>query len=80
MSGWMDGWMDVAYFLRQWFSLSNHPCLFFLGHASWHAIFYFWDNHNLTLFYFKVVLRESLPRHGAFIDGKWMDDGAQFLI
>ena len=25
----MDGWMDMAYTLRHWFSLLNHPFLFF---------------------------------------------------
>ena len=48
----MDGWMDMAYTLRHWFSLLNHPCLFFLDMATslsflsffwvmllWHAIF-----------------------------------------
>ena len=45
---------------------------FFLGHASWHAIFYFWDNHNLTLFYFRDVLQERSSRHGAFINVEWM--------
>ena len=52
------------------------PFFFFLGHASWHAIFSFWDNHNLTLFYFRDVLRERSPRHGAFINVEWMDGGA----
>ena len=54
---------------------------FFLGHASLAChLFSFLGNHNLTLFYFRDVLRESSPRHGPFIDGKWMDDGAQFLV
>ena len=45
------------------FSLS-----FFLGHASLAChLFSFWGNHNLTLFYFRDVLRERLPRHGALI-------------
>ena len=89
VDGWMDGWIDVVYSLRHWFSFSNHPCLslfflrhgypfslsyFFLGHASLAChLFSFWGNHNLTLFYFRDVLQESLPRHGSFIDGKLMD-------
>ena len=87
-SGWMDGFIDVTYSLGKWLSLSNHPCLFFLdmvtpfslfflGHASLAChLFSFWGNHNLTLFYFRDVLRERLPRHEAFIDGEWMDSGA----
>ena len=47
---------------------------FFLGHASLAChLFSFWGNPNLTLFYFRDVLQESLPRHGSFIDGKLMD-------
>ena len=88
-SVWVDGWIR----LTPWdngFSLLNHPCLFFwdmvtpfslffLGHASLSChLFSFWGNHNLTLFYFRDVLWERLTRHGVFIDGKWMDDGAHF--
>src|SRR6185503_13193846 len=51
--------------------------LFFLGHASLPChLFSLWGNHNLTLFYFRDVLRERLPRHGAFINEEWMDGGA----
>ena len=40
----------------------------FLGHASLAChLFSFWGNHNLTLFYFRDVLRERLPRHEALI-------------
>ena len=50
---------------------------FFLGHASSaYHLFSFWGNHNLTLFYFRNVLQERLSKHGAFIDGEWMDGGA----
>ena len=49
----------------------------FLGDASLAChLFSFWGNHSLTLFYFRDVLREILPRHGAFIDVEWMDGGA----
>jgi len=81
MDGWMDGYglllevmaflsriipMSLSFFFETWlplFSLS-----FFLGHASlaFH-LFSFWGNHNLTLFYFRDVLRERSPRHGALI-------------
>ena len=48
--------------------------LFFLGHASLacHLFSSFWGNHNLILFYFRDVLREKSPKHGAFIDVEWM--------
>ena len=50
------------------FSLSLSSFSFFLGHASLAChLFSFWGNHNLTLFYFRDVLRERSPRHGAFI-------------
>ena len=50
---------------------------FFLGHASLAChLFSFWGNHSLTLFYFRDVLGEISPRHGAFIDVEWMDGGA----
>ena len=87
---WVDGWMWlyllngngflswIILFFETWlppFSLSISS--FFLGHASLAChLFSFWGNYNLTLFYFRDVLRERLPRHGAFIDGEWMDDGA----
>ena len=61
--------IPVSFFFETW--LPPFP-LFFLGHASWHAIFSFWDNHNLTLFYFRDVLQERSPRHGAFINVEWM--------
>ena len=84
--------MDMTYSLRYWFSLLKHPffetwlppfslslSLSLSGHAFLAChLFSFWGNHNLTLFYFRDVLQESLPRHRAFIDGKWMDDGVQF--
>ena len=48
-----------------------------LGHASLaYHLFSFWGNHNLTLFYFRDVLREKSPRHGAFINVEWIDGGA----
>ena len=51
--------------------------LFFLGHASLAChLLSFLGNHNLTLFYFRDVLQERLPRHGAFINVEWMDGGA----
>ena len=82
MSGWLDGWMNgcgllleamvfslesslsISFFIKTWLPLS----FFFLGHASSAChLFSFWGNHNLTLFYFRDVLRERLPRHGALI-------------
>ena len=52
------------------FSLSF---LFFLGHASLAChLFSFWGNHNLTLFYFRDVLRERSPRHGALMWIEWV--------
>ena len=81
MSGWMDGWMDgygllldaMAFLSRitpiPLFLRYGYPFLsFFLGHASLAChLFSFWGIHNLTLFYFRDVLRERSPRHGAFI-------------
>ena len=52
------------------FSLFLGSCFF--GMPS----FLFLGNHNLTLFYFRDVLGEISPRHGAFIDVEWMDGGA----
>ena len=91
MYEWMDGYdllLEVMDFLSQiipaslslsFFLRHGYPLFlsFFLGHASLAChLFSFWGNHNLTLFYFRDVLRERLPRHGAFIDGEWMDGGA----
>ena len=89
---WMDGWMDgcglllkvMVFALESSLSLSlflrhGYP---FLSLFFWSCFFgmpsflSFWGNHNLTLFYFWDVLRERSPRHGAFIDGEWMDGGA----
>ena len=62
------------FFFETWLPLFS---LFFLGHASLAChLFSFWGNHNLTLFYFRDVLRERSPRHGAFINVEWMDGGA----
>ena len=81
MNGWMDGYgllLKVMSFLSRIipvsFFLDMVASFFFLflGHASWHAIFSFWDNHNLTLFYFRDVLQGRSPRHGAFINVEWM--------
>ena len=59
----VDEWMDVAYSLRQWFSLLNHPCLFFLGHASLaYHLFSFWGNHNLILFCFRDMFYERVTK------------------
>ena len=81
-SVWVDGWMDgydllleVMAFLSQiipnsffWDMVTSFFSLFFLGHASLAChLFSFWGNHNLTLFYFRDVLRERSPRHGALI-------------
>ena len=60
-----------------WLPLFLSLSLSFLGHASLAChLFFFWGNHNLTLFYFRDVLRERSPRHGAFINVEWMDSGA----
>ena len=83
MSGWMDEYgllLEVMAFLSRIIHVSlflsflrhGYPpffLLFFLGHASLacHLFSSFWGNHNLTLFYFRDVLRERSPRHGAFI-------------
>ena len=79
MSGWMDGYdllLEVMAFLSQIIPISlffrhGYPLflsLFFLGHASLAChLFSFWGNHDLTLFYFRDVLRERSPRHGALI-------------
>ena len=78
MSGWMDGYdlllmvvlsriipMSLFLGMATPFSLFF---FFFLGHASLAChLFSFWGNHNLTLFYFRDVLRERSPRHGALI-------------
>ena len=62
--------------LSSFFLIHGYPFFslsFFLGHASLAChLFSFWGNHNLTLFYFKDVLRERSPKHGAFIDVEWM--------
>ena len=80
----MNGWI----WLTPWgngFSLSNHLCLFFF--ETWLPIFLsflgqvflachlfsFWGNHNLIFLYFRDVLRERSPKHGAFINMEWMD-------
>ena len=90
MYEWMDGWMDrYGLLLEVMALLSRIICLFFFetwlplflslffGHASLAChLFPFWGNHNLTLFYFRDVLRERSPRHGAFINVEWMDGGA----
>jgi len=61
--------IPVSFFLRHGYPFFS----FFLGHASLAChLFSFWGNHNLTLFYFRDVLREKSPRHGAFIDVEWM--------
>ena len=38
--------------------------------------FLFLGQPYLTLFYFRDVLRERSPRHGAVINVEWMDGGA----
>ena len=79
MCGWVDGYdllleviaflsriIPMSLFFETWLSL--FLSLFFLGHASLAChLFSFWGNHNLTLFYFRDVLRERSPRHGALI-------------
>ena len=86
---WMDGWMDGCGLLLEAMVFSfessmslffrhGYPPLFsfslffgscFFGMPSFH----FLGNHNLTLFYFRDVLRERLPRHGALLMGNgWM--------
>ena len=85
----MYEWMDRCVLLLEAmvFSLESSLVFFlghgypffslFLGHASLAChLFSFWGNHNLTLFYFRDVLRERLPRHGAFTDEEWIDIGA----
>ena len=55
------------FFFETWLPLFLSPL--FLGHTSLacHLFSSFWGNHNLTLFYFRDVLRERSPRHGALI-------------
>ena len=82
MYEWMDGYsllLEVVAFVSRiipiFFFETWLP--FFLGHASLAChLFSFWGNHNLTLFYFRDVLRERSPRHRAFINVEWMDGGA----
>ena len=63
--------VSLSFFLRHGYPLFLS---FFLGHASLACNLFssFWGNHNLTLFYFRDVLRERSQRHGAFIDVEWM--------
>ena len=88
MYEWMDRWMDGCGLLLEVmvFSLESslvssflffrHGYLFlslffgscFFGMPS----FLFFGNHNLALFYFRDVLRERSPRHGALM---WKMDG-----
>ena len=81
MSGWMYGWMDVAYSLRHWFSLSNHPYLFFLWDMAtpfsslffWvmflcHAIFSLFGQPISNFILFQGCSTRELPKHGAFIN------------
>ena len=85
MSGWMDGYgllLEIMAFLSRiipisffWDMVTLFSLSLFLGHASLAChLFSFWGNHNLTLFYFRNVLRERSPRHGAFInvENGWM--------
>jgi len=49
----------------------------FLGQVFLTCHFFsFWGNHNLIFLYFKNVLQERSPKHGAFINREWMDGGA----
>ena len=78
VDGWLDGygllleimaflsWIILVSFFETW--LPPFLSLFFWGHASLAChLFSFWGNHNLTLFYFRDVLQERSPRHGALI-------------
>ena len=81
VDGWMDGYdllLEVMAFLSRiipmsllsffWDMATPFSLSLFLGHASLAChLFSFWGNHNLTLYYFRDVLRERSPRHGAFI-------------
>ena len=91
MYEWMDGWMDRCGLLIEIMALLSRiiPVSFFLRHGYPFLSFFlgscffgmpsflsFWGNHNLTLFYFRDVVRERSPRHGAFINMEWVDGGA----
>ena len=81
VDGWMDGYdlllmaflsriipmsLSSSFFLRHGYPFFSFSLFF--GHASLAChLFSFWGNHNLTLFYFRDVLRERSPRHGALI-------------
>ena len=64
--------IPMSLFFETWLPLSL-SLTFFLVHASLAChLFSFWGNHNLTLFYFRDVLRERSPRHGAHMWNEWV--------
>ena len=88
MDGWMNGCdrllkalvlsleSSLSLFLRYGyrFSFLFFSLSLFLGHASLAChLFSFWGNHNLTLFCFRDVLRESLENMELLLMGNgWM--------
>ena len=94
MSEWMDGYglllkalvlslvsslSFFSFFLRHGYPYLSFFLSIFLGHASLAChLFSFWGNHNLTLFYFRDVLRERSLRHGEFVNVEWVDGSANF--
>ena len=87
-SVWVDGWMDVAYSLRQWFSLSNHPCLslsLFLRHGYpffslfwvkllWHAIFALFGATIIWLYFISGMFyeRDHQDLEHLLMEDEWM--------
>ena len=87
-SVWVDGWMDeyglllkvmsflsriipVSLFFETWLPLFLSS--FFLGHTFLAChLFFLLFGATIIWLYFRDVLREKSPRHGAFINVEWM--------